>query len=229
MTIKVLTQRIEGPMLFELVRDQIAAILEAELANQQALAIADGDDPTPYEISVTTEKSIPWSVAQMPLVNVYYDDTQISSKSSMASAQQGEHTYIVDCYAAVQTQADATDISSYGDEEAARYVQFMGGLVFRILMATINATLQFPAHATDGTPIGVIGSRIIRSLQPFRPAFGDKPIEDVMALRCTLVVRHPEFIPSEDGVILDEILATFRRDDTTEGAEVGALIQYTEE
>ena len=44
----------------EIVRDQIAAILATEVANQQALATADGKDPADYKLRIYTERSNPW-------------------------------------------------------------------------------------------------------------------------------------------------------------------------
>ena len=45
---------------FEIVRDQIAAILVNEVASQMALATAEAKDPEDWNLQIFTERSNPW-------------------------------------------------------------------------------------------------------------------------------------------------------------------------
>ena len=87
MSINVL---LEEKASFEVVRDQIATLLDTEQANQQALAIAKGKDPSFYGLKVFVERVAPTDAAQiwqlgeecstdynMPLVIVRFRDANL--------------------------------------------------------------------------------------------------------------------------------------------------------
>lgn len=214
MALKVLENRITQPMAFEVVRDRIAEILITELANQEALAIADAADPTPYQIAVTTEKTDPWSVKQFPLINIWYDTGNIdTSASSPANQQQGDHFYNLDCYVEKPSEDDGVEVKS-GDVESAKEVQRVAGLAWQILMADLNAKLQFPARIND-KPAAIVGYRIFEQLSTFQPSFGDTVVENVQALRLRLKVRHVEIPPVTVGVDLESALFTIKQDNRT--------------
>jgi len=212
--LEVLTTRIVPPMMFEQVRDRIAAILVAELANQEALAIAASASPVPYQINVTTEKTDPWSAEQFPLINVWYDTGDIdTSASSPANMQQGNHFYNLDCYDQSRSEDDSGNIVG-GDELSAKLVQQTAGIVWQIIMADLNARLQFPAR-TGGVPSALVASRIFEQLSTFQPSFGDITDRNVQALRLRLKVRHVEISPFTEGDALQESVFTIKQSNRT--------------
>ena len=71
---------LQFPDGFELVRDQIAAILATEIAEQQALATAAGEDPDDYKAITFLERHDPFdqyvdpgTSRTFPIVNVWFD------------------------------------------------------------------------------------------------------------------------------------------------------------
>ena len=174
MTIEVLDVRITNTLTTDVVRDQILAILAAELANQIALATAASQPTTPYEINLSRERSHPWHDTEMPVCNVSYDTGNILGGSSPGTSdQQGDHFYNLDTYVEMPAIESAGTIT-HGDELAAIQASLSAGIIYQIIMTSINAKLQLP---------GVVGHRIIRELTPFQPSFGDLPAENVMAYR----------------------------------------------
>ena len=214
MALEVLDTRVIPPLVFEQVRDRIAAILVAELANQETLAIAASASPVPYQIAVTTEKTDPWSPEQFPLINVWYDSGDIdTSASSAANMQQGDHFYNIDCYAESRSVDDAGDIIG-GDKLSALSAQETGGIVWQIIMADLNARLQFPAR-TGGLPSAVVAYRIFEQLSTFQPSFGDITDRNVQAFRLRLKVRHVEISPFTEGPALQEGVFTVKQSNRT--------------
>jgi len=64
---------------FEIIRDQIAAILSTEVASQMALAIAEAKEPNDWKMRIFIERSNPWeqwlnnpTEDKSPIVNVWY-------------------------------------------------------------------------------------------------------------------------------------------------------------
>lgn len=150
MLLRVLKKRIKNPLAIEIVRDRIADILVVELANQKQLAIDDGDETTPYDILVVQEKSDPWSVTEMPVVNIWYDTGNIlEGESSVNAQQQGFHYYNLDCYVNKTSEVQGGDIEA-GDTKSAIEVHRVAGLVWQILMADVNCQLQFPMNDVGG-------------------------------------------------------------------------------
>lgn len=214
MVLKVLENRIVLPMMFELVRDQIAAIIVNELANQITLAIADSAPTEPYEIAVTTEKTDSWNKSQFPLVNVWYDSGNIdTSASSPANQQQGDHFYNLDCYVEKPSEDDAGDIVS-GDTLSAKEVQRVASIIWQIIMADQNTRLQFEFRTAD-VPSALVAHRIFEQLTTFQPSFGDTVVENVQALRLRLKVRHVEIPPVTIGVTLHDGLFVIKQSNRT--------------
>ncbi len=101
----MITRLIDRPDGFEIVRDQVAAILATEQANQQALATAAGKDPSPWALNVYQERSNPWEQYLnnqndlTPIVNVWFDSASYDQGASSVVDRQCSDTIInIDCY-----------------------------------------------------------------------------------------------------------------------------------
>ena len=60
---------------FELIRDEIAAILAVEIANQKALATIAEADTTLYDFDLFTERSDPWNLFFNDFPSFLYSDS----------------------------------------------------------------------------------------------------------------------------------------------------------
>ena len=111
---------------FEIVRDQIAAILATEIANQQTLASQAGRNPDEWKVRVFSERSNPWDQFQndpadrSPLVNVWYDNSTFPlNTSNVVEKQKGEGVFNLDCYGYGKSADDPTG-GHLGDRPAIR-------------------------------------------------------------------------------------------------------------
>ena len=133
---------------FEIVRDQIAGILVAEIANQKVLAVAASKDPLDFDLDVFIERDWPierWlnadatvTAATVPIVTVSLEQTsRDASKSSVPGGIQiYQATYLIDVMARGITSDTKT-----GDKEAHLNCHAGVRLVRNILSATENSRL----------------------------------------------------------------------------------------
>lgn len=174
---------------FEIIRDQIAAILVTEIANQMSLA------PTPadYKLRVYTERSLPWEVYLegvtdfSPIVNVWFDNINFDqSKSNIVERQAGVAAYNIDCYGYAEASDDGATGFIAGDQGAALEAHRAIRLVRNILMAAENTYLQAR---------GLVWQRWIRDIRIFQPQIPNVAAERVQAGRIALDVTFNEFSP----------------------------------
>lgn len=204
---------------FELVRDELAAILAVESAQQQVLALAALPtplDPRLWKLRVFVERADPWSEFQdaqdqsdaTPIVNVWFDESTIDLKrSNLVERQATEGTFNVDVYGygiAEQT-GPSTHIPS--DERAARDVHRGVRLVRNILMA---------GHYTYLGMRGVVGRRYVQSIKSFQPTIDNRPVQGVHAARLALRVDFNEFSPQVQGQPFELLHVTVKRKETGE-------------
>lgn len=195
---------------FELVRDQIAAILTAETASQQALAAAADLDPSPWAFKVYSERSNPWEAFregcpnEPPIVNVWFDsETFPENASNPIERQRARGSFNVDCYARCATveNLDAPGQTA-GDQSAALEAQRTARLVRNFLMAATHTYLGMR---------GVVAGRSVQSLTVFQPSLGASPVEQVVAARLTLTVDFNEFSPQVTPQTLDLVSNDVKR------------------
>jgi len=185
---------------FEVVRDQIGAILATESANQRSLATAAGKDPELWKLRVYLERANPWEafrdmVDTSPIVNVWFDAASYPmGHGNTVERQKSEARYNIDVYAYGQSADDGATGHIPGDEAAARSLARAIRLARNILMAAENTYLQLPR--------GTVWRRWPQSISTFQPQLGEQPVENIIAGRITLEVQFSEFSPQVEG---DEI------------------------
>jgi hypothetical protein len=199
---------------FEIVRDQIAAILVSEVANQKALATAVGKDPDLWDFDVYKERSTPWEAifddnsgavtSETPLVNVWFDNGNFpGDKGDSVNRQTHEAVFNLDCYAAAVSVNDRTGPGhTPGDLQASLNVQRIVRLVRNIIMGGDNTYLQLR---------GVVGSRWFQAINAFQPQLSDRPAVHVIAARMALRVRFNEFSPQATPEDLELVAVTVTR------------------
>lgn len=177
----------------EIIRDQIAAILVAEVANQMALAILAAKDPANWKLRIFTERSNPWEqflndqTDRSPLVNIWVDTMSYDPKASnVMERQKTEAVYNIDCYGYGQSADLPAGGHTPGDQEASFEVQRALRLVRNILMAAENTYLQLR---------GLVWTRWPQSITIFQPQLGENTVQQVVGARLAFRVGFNEFSP----------------------------------
>lgn len=218
----------------EIIRDQIAAILAIEIANQRALAVtAEKTNPDLWNFDVSIESTKPIEAfsenngieageLKNGLVNVFFDSDSFDNPGSNI-VQNVKGNFIIDCYAHKNSIIDQTDndsIISNGDELASREADRIARLSRNILMAGVYTYLKLGRELSNP----IVQKRYIVKREKFSPAQENPALENVIGCRLTMSVEYIEFSPqsvleeleilisectrSEDGKILFEYQAT---------------------
>lgn len=219
MPIQLIDSLINKRDSFEIVRDQIAAILAAEVANQMQLAQDASADPELWKVRVFVEKSQPFEQFigsngppedESPICNVYYDSGAFSGdKSNSVSRQLHEAVYQLDVYGYGISGDDPENEGGHiaGDSKAAKEAQRGVRLVRNILMASVNTYLQMQ---------GEVWSRMPQSITMFQPKMGETPVQNVIGARFTLLVKFSEFSPQTTPETLETLATQIKRKETGE-------------
>lgn len=197
---------------FEVVRDQIAAILAAELSNQVRLAEAVPTDPTPWTAQVYAERAGAFPLPQEcdQTINVWFDSADYDKAAGNAVARQRcSATFNVDCYGYASAADDPQGGHVPGDEQAARNAQRLARLSRRILMAGEYTYLGLR---------GVVGGRWPQQLVAFQPQQDNTGAVHVVGARLVLRVEFNETSPQLSGSPLEAVAYEVKR------AEDGSIL-----
>lgn len=204
------------PDNFEVVRDQIAAILKLELAHQTEL----GGTPEPR---VFVERSSPWGnlvespKSVLPIINVWFDSTTYEgSASNIVSRQRADATFNVDCYG-FGVSAETEPGHEPGDLVAALACQRTLRLARLILMS---------AHYTYLGLRGLVWRRWPQTLGVFQPPIDARAAHHVVAGRLALAVQFNEFSPEVEAETIETLAVEVYRAPT---GELYLSAQYTPE
>lgn len=183
------------PDNFEVVRDQIAAILALELAHQSEL----GGGPSPR---VFIERSSPWgNLVESPedlraIINVWFDSTTYEgSASNIVGRQRADATFNIDCYG-FGSSGEAGLGHEPGDLVAALGCQRTLRLARLILMS---------AHYTYLGLRGLVWKRWPQTLGVFQPAIDARVAHHVVAGRLALSVQFNEFSPENEAETIESL------------------------
>ena len=217
----MITTLIDKQDTFEIVRDQIAAILKLEVANQMALAVAAGKDPADWNLRIFTERSNPWEQwlnsqsDRRPIINVWYDNSSFQpGKSNIIERQASETIYNIDCYGYGISADDDGAGHKPGDREAAFEVHRALRLVRNILMAA-----QYTYLGLRGT----VWQRWPQSVTSFQPQLDGRPIQQIVAARLAFRVVFNEFSPQVEPETLELVSVDVER---TEDGEIVVEADY---
>jgi len=194
---------------FEIIRDEIAAILKVESTNQMTLATDAGKDADEWKLRVFTERSNPWEQwineqsERSPIVNVWYDNSNFDPKASnVMERQKAEAVFNIDCYGFAVSSDDAAGGHKPGDREAALKVQQALRLVRNILMAAEYTYLGLR---------GLVWSRWPQSVSMFQPQQGSDTVQQIVGARLAFRVVFNEFSPQITGDVLELVSASVLR------------------
>lgn len=201
---------------FEIIRDEIAAILATEVASQMALATVAGEDPNDWKLRVYLERSNPWEVFlneqtdRSPLINVWYDNSNFNARASNSvERQKSESIFNIDCFGFGMSQDTPSGGHKAGDQEAALEVQRAVRLVRNILMAGTYTYLGLR---------GLVWSRWPQSVTVFQPQIEARQIQQIVGARIAFKVVFNEFSPQVPSETLDLVSAEVSR------SEDGAVV-----
>lgn len=196
---------------FEIIRDQIAAILVQEVAHQKELAIAADKDPALWGLRVFTERSNPSEIFRegdlTPIVNVWYGGTEFDYQASdTVESQKGIGTFNIDVYAAGES-FETSEGHECSDEVAAKNSQRAIRLVRNILMS--NAATYLGLR-------GRVWSRRVESITPYQPDASDDMTQQIVGARVAFRVVFSEVSPQAETVPLELLSVKMKRKETGE-------------
>jgi hypothetical protein len=216
-------QRITATPNLLVVRDQIAAILLANLENQRALAEAEGADPAPYNVRVYVEREDcrgeftshdeeePLAISsrnEAPLISVCFDKLDYDKRrSAPTERQQADAVYYLDIYACGVSE-DTSSGWMPGDQKAANEVLRVYGLAYQILKSDVNINLGM---------VGVVGDVWINKFQTQALSSDDrdKPrVERIAVGRIEIEVSFLEYSPQYVAEPLELISGAVKRTET---------------
>ena len=216
----LITGLIDKQDTFEIVRDQIAAILATEIAEQQVLAAGE-PDPNLWKLRIFLERSDAWeqflneNPDPSPLVNVWYGASTFDpSASNIAERQKAVGTFNIDCYGYAKSVDDGAAGHLPGDREAALAVHRALRLVRNILMSAPYTYLALQ---------GTVWKRWPSAVTVFQPEMDRAPIPNIIGARLDLEVEFSEFSPQTTEEILELVSVEVRR---TEDGEIVLEADY---
>ena len=207
---------------FEIIRDQIAAILATEVAKQIALATTGGKDPDEWKLRIFSERSNPWEqllneqTDRSPIVNVWFDNSNFDpAASNISERQKTEGVFNIDCYGYGTSSDVPSGGHTPGDKDAALEVQKAIRLVRNILMAAEYAYLGLR---------GVVGSRWPQSITVFQPQSDGRQMQQIVGARLAFRVVFNEFSPQVASETLELVSVGVNRG---ENGEIPPVADYT--
>jgi hypothetical protein len=202
----LITELIDKRDNFEIIRDQIAAILALELDNQHTLS---GGQLQP---SVFIERSMPWGMflegapITQPVINVWFDTSTFDeSTSNVVERQKCAAVFNVDWYGFAVSQDDTAGGHVPADEQAARETQ---------------PTLRLARKKQIGGPNtnigqrGLVWKRVPLTMNMFQAQIDNRAAQRIVGARLALQVHFNEFAPQIEGVPLEQLTITFFRKET---------------
>jgi len=193
---------------FEIIRDQIAALIVLESANQQALALANSLDAQPWKLRVFSERAGPWESfpthtdVKTPIVNVWWDSaTYDAGASNIMERQKCDALYNIDVYGYGQSESVGAGFKA-GDKSAAFEAQRALRLVRNILMAAENTYLGLR---------GLVWQRFALDVKTFQPQSDGQNVHHVVGARLVLRVIFNEFSPQVEPVAIESVVVKVTR------------------
>lgn len=184
---------------FELVRDEIAAILTKETANQQQLAIDAAKDPKLWAFRVFIERSNVWEPLLDteepvdPVVNVSFESEDFAGDQSFNALKQTANPGIfnIDIFTAQINKKNVGDGYVSSDRQAVLDCQRIMRLIRNILFSVPPDRTQPGDDYTFLNMRGVVGYRRIQGITRFQPGYKEQAIP-IVAARIVLAVKYVE-------------------------------------
>jgi hypothetical protein len=211
-----LTALIEERDNYEIVEDEIAAILKVESSNQEQLATASGKDPREWRLHVFQGRTNPWPtpVAEFleqqedfaPLVHVSWNQDSIDlSSSNLVERQKHDATYWIDCYG-YGVAKETNEGHDPGDFVAQREAYRAARLARKILMSAEYAYLGLPRGENQ-----VVWRRWFSERQLLPVEIDEARAVHARVVRLSFRVEFSEFSPQIVGQIIELVSLQCKR------------------
>lgn len=213
---------------WEIVRDQVGAILFANAAQQVIDAVAE-PDPQLYALDVFLERYNPWEqnlnadievapgTTRVPVVNVWFTSGDFDRSAGTASGKNVRHTadFYVDCVG-FGIAHDTAEGHVPGDLDAVLAANRAVRQCRNYLMMGQNHQLQLGAAEQKIEPdppnFGVsVWDRWVTSISAFQPEQGGDPETQVAGMRLILQVELSETSPELSGAPLELVSLVVER------------------
>jgi hypothetical protein len=192
-------QAVIGQSNFELIRDQIGAVLALEIANQKVLSPAL---IAPDKIWI--ERFVPFDASEYPAIKILYQHGSIDEGSREILQAHYTHTYFIDVMFSAKSTADAQ-----GDQLSSVQMQKMLGI--------IRAILSSPAYSTIGFSRPFNKRAWVNSIEVFEPMEMQDETNQING-RVEYCIEVPEYgVVTDTGVPLNEITTTVRLNESDKG------------
>lgn len=184
---------------FEKIRDEIAAILAFETANQQALAVIAGKDPKLWEFDVYVERARIWESLSSfdepvpPVVSVYFESESFAGDQSYNALLQTADPGIfnIEIFTTALNQKNVGDGYVTADRAAILDCQRIIRLIRNILFSVPADSTQPGQNYTYLNMRGVVAHRRIQSVVQFQPDYKKQAVI-IAAARIELAVKYIE-------------------------------------
>lgn len=202
---------------FEIVLNQIAAILAAETLAQQVLATAASKDSALWAFDVYLNRYNPVEIFQKdpeatPIINVWYDTSNFpDNKSDTVGRHLSQTAYNLDIYAGAPSADNPAGGYIRGDEQSSQDLHRIIRLVRNIIMHPDNTYLQL-SQVVGSRSQNLVWKRWIESFQVFQPQIDDRPAQNVIASRANLQVMFNEIPVIETYEPLELVFIEAKRD-----------------
>lgn len=200
------------PMITELVRDQIALIVSAELAEQKVIAedLVITQPATPEGIqaqkdidngifdildNIFIEKGTHFQDEQIPGLNIYFGRSDFSaSVGDTIHTQKATSTYAIEVHES-EKHTQIADVITYGDEKSARNTARILGFLRGILMSGQYVTLGDEFKQ-------IVWRRRVTSLDVFQPDFQESDGRHGIVGVLNIAVEFNEIGPEITGELI---------------------------
>ena len=197
---------------FEIIRDQIGAILAVEVQSQMAKAVTAGKETQLWDFKSFNEGSNPiedylnQKVVTTPIVNVWYDRSVVDLGTSNPTEQQKfDGIFNIDCYGYGVAKGDGGTGQIPGDLDAKFELERILRLVRNILMSSINIYLQLQ---------GNVWTRMTNSIISFQPEAEPSTVQQIAAARIEMGVQFSEFSPQGAESVIEFLAVDVLREET---------------
>lgn len=195
----------------QIVIDKVGEILINESANQQALALADGQDPELYKLRVFADRFNPFDNMKdnvTPVISIKEsDDSKQMGVSANHGKQQKLLTLNIDCFGIGRAEQTAAGHRP-ADLDASQDCRRVANLVNKILKADINNNLQLDRK--------LVNSVNITGEQYFEPDFDSRQLGPIVVKRISLQCNVIDTPVINEGVPLEGIVVDVERGDSGE-------------
>jgi len=206
----MISELIDKQDTFELIRDQIAAILTLEVANQMQLADDAGKDPSLWKLRVFKEASNPFeqwlnpidqAADRSPIVNVWYENSTFDEGASTSiERQMGTGTFNLDFYGCGVSSDASGGGHTPGDREAALEAQRALRLGRNIIMS--DSYVYLGLRRVDGKQL--VSKRFPQAITMFQADIGEhRSAQQIVGARLALNATYNEFSPQTPAVTLE--------------------------